>query len=105
MKTWNQLLVRHGWILVDKGGNKFDCTKETEENIAFLQECLEKAGVNYSLNDKELLIFQEPVSEDVWLKAVDFEFRGRNGAYWCRPGIDEPEIQRLMLTLQESFVS
>lgn len=94
MKTWNQLFVRHGWLLEEKGANKFDCKKETKENLAFLKRCLNEAKVEYSLESSELIIFDEPIDESDWIKVLDEPFRGRNGDYWCRPGIDEPEIQQ-----------
>lgn len=84
MKTWNQLFVRHGWLLEGKSANRFDCSKETEENIAFLVESLEKVNVLYSLEEKELVIYHEPIDEESWINVLDFNGRGRTESI-CLP--------------------
>lgn len=93
MKTWKQLLVRHGWNVNEIGKDEFDCSNETKENIIFLQECLENAGVDFQISGDQLIFNQGAIDEGIWIKAVNYEGRGITGAYWCRPGIDVPEIR------------
>ncbi|MBB6451598.1 putative aminopeptidase FrvX [Salirhabdus euzebyi] len=96
MKNWNQLFVRHGWLIEDKGENTFDCSKETDVNLTFLMECLNKAKVDYRYIAplKELTIFTE-ITEEEWLKILNFNHRGRGGHLWFRPGQDQPKVREL----------
>ncbi|MEH6948837.1 M20/M25/M40 family metallo-hydrolase [Bacillus sp. JJ634] len=95
MKTWNQLFNRHGWKLEQKGVNRFDCTSETKGNVEFLIESLNCADAFYSLEGESLVLHSEPVSEQKWIEAVDFEWRGRGGDLWFRSGEEEPKVCEL----------
>ncbi|WAA13367.1 M20/M25/M40 family metallo-hydrolase [Fervidibacillus halotolerans] len=77
MKTWNQLFVRHGWLVKEVERNVFDCSGERKENITFLQKSLQKVGANFSLEGMRLYIQSEPVHEKEWIRVLDFEHRGR----------------------------
>ena len=76
MKTWCQLLVRHGWQVEEKGKNVFDCKKETEENLDFLEESLKKGSINYSLLGGQLVIHDAPLEEALWIQILDYNQRG-----------------------------
>ncbi|MFC2947982.1 M20/M25/M40 family metallo-hydrolase [Virgibacillus sediminis] len=95
MKKWNQLLVRHGWLLAEVKENMFDCGKETELNIEFLLECLDTANVNYTFHNGKLALPKASPAEEEWLEAVNFKYRGRGEGLWFRPGVDEPKVQEL----------
>lgn len=98
LKTWNQLFTRSGWILEEQGKNTFDCKKETEENLQFLQACLEKADVQYVLKNRELMIVQELMDESNWIRAVEKAAKERRDtAYYFNPEYDELEICHLDL--------
>ncbi|BAM48470.1 M28 family peptidase [Amphibacillus xylanus] len=99
MKTWNQLFIRYGWNLAEQERNQFNCQGETEDNISFLVETLEKLGVAYQLDNQLLTVFDEPVVEQEWLKAIDFQHRGRTG-FWFKPGEQELKIREL-----DTFIS
>ncbi len=94
MKTWNQLFIQHGWLLQEKEENVFDCKNETEINLEFLIQCLERANARYLLENRLLTLLSPAVTDEQWLDAVDFEFRGRAG-YWFDPGIDQPKVHEL----------
>jgi tripeptide aminopeptidase len=95
MKTWNQLFVRHGWKLEKLEENIFNIRSETEYNVAFLRECLERTGVQSLIEDRKLLLRGEPVSEQDWIQAVDFRYRGRGEGLWFQAGKEEPKVQQL----------
>jgi tripeptide aminopeptidase len=95
MVTWKTLFVRHGWMLKEKEGNVFDCRLETEMNVDFLVECLNKGGITYSYEKGILTLPILTVSEEKWIEAVDFRFRGRGESLWFRPGIEEPKVREL----------
>lgn len=95
MKKWNQLLIRHGWLLIEKEENVFDCKIETENNLEFLIQCLKGAGVNFELVGETLTIKGKPVSESEWIEVVDYDFRGRGEDLWFRPGVEEPKVREL----------
>jgi tripeptide aminopeptidase len=94
-KTWNQLFVRQGWSLYEVKENIFDYSRETEENVEFLIISLDGAGVNYALNNGRVILFDEAVAEEKWLKAVDFNGRGHGEGLWFRPGIEQPKVAEL----------
>ncbi|SFA85780.1 MULTISPECIES: M20/M25/M40 family metallo-hydrolase [unclassified Bacillus (in: firmicutes)] len=95
MKTWNQLLVQYGWMLTEEKTNVFQTKNETIENMDFLIECLAKAQVNFSYQGSKLVIHDAPLSEQEWIKAIDFKYRGRGEGLWFRPGIDAPKVREL----------
>jgi tripeptide aminopeptidase len=95
MKTWNQLFVRHGWKLEKLEENIFNIRSETEYNVAFLRECLERTGVQSLIEDGKLFLRGEPVSEQEWIQAVDFLYRGRGEGLWFQAGKEEPKVQQL----------
>jgi tripeptide aminopeptidase len=94
-KTWNQLFVRHGWLLTEREENIFDCTSETDGNLDFLMKSLDSAQVDYSLFDSELILYSETITEEKWIDAVDYEDRGRGEGLWFRSGIDQPKVAEL----------
>jgi len=95
MKTWNQLFVRHGWLVYQKEENEFDCRQETEVNKQFLLKSLDKAKVLYHYNEKALVIHSQPIEEEEWISVLDFRHRGHGGDLWFRPGQEEPKVQEL----------
>lgn len=77
MKTWKQLLVRHGWMVEELNEDSFRFIDESEENIAFLMKSLETLQIGYQ-NEADVIIFNStPVKEEALLTVLDFEFRGR----------------------------
>ncbi|WP_232214171.1 hypothetical protein [Bacillus sp. SG-1] len=94
-KTWNQLFVRHGWLLAEKEENIFDCSNETEGNIEFLMKSLESLQVSFSIFNRELIINSNQITEREWIEAIDYEGRGRVEGLWFRPGADQPKIGEL----------
>ncbi|WP_110114058.1 M20/M25/M40 family metallo-hydrolase [Bacillus sp. CGMCC 1.16541] len=95
MKTWNQLFTRHGFMVQEERANEFVCLGETEENLIFLMESLENASVPYKFEHGFLTIERPIVSEETWLKSVDFQYRGRGEGLWFRPGKEEPKVKEL----------
>ncbi|WP_075981816.1 M20/M25/M40 family metallo-hydrolase [Bacillus massilinigeriensis] len=95
MKDWNRLFIRHGFMVEEKSLRVFDCIGETEKNMDFLLEGLEKLSIQYSYENDTLTINDEPISEDRWIKCLDFKFRGRGEGLWFRPGQEEPKIREL----------
>jgi tripeptide aminopeptidase len=95
MKTWNQLFVRHGWMLNQLEGNLFDCQTETDHNLQFLFQCFEKAGLSFAFDGERLVLPSEPISEEQWLQAIDFPHRGRGEGLWFRPGQETPKVFEL----------
>ncbi|MDN7247092.1 M20/M25/M40 family metallo-hydrolase [Planococcus shenhongbingii] len=77
MRNWNRLFVRQGFLLEEINEGVFDCQNESRENIAFLMETLEELFVDYVLANGVLKILSTTVLESEWLKAVNFDFRGR----------------------------
>ena len=67
MKTWNQLFVRHGWVMDMMEENLFDCRRETKANLAFLFDCLNEAGVRYQFNGSVLELPRTPIDENMFL--------------------------------------
>ncbi|MGG3915986.1 M20/M25/M40 family metallo-hydrolase [Rossellomorea vietnamensis] len=94
-KTWNQLFVRQGWSLDKVERNIFDCSRETEANVEFLIKSLDVAGVDYTFNHGRLILFNEAVLEEEWLKVVDYKGRGHGEGLWFRPGIEQPKVAEL----------
>jgi tripeptide aminopeptidase len=97
MKTWNQLFVRHGWILKEKERNVFDCKFETKMNMDFLIKSLNKADIAYSFEKGILRLSTVSVDEQKWIEAVNFQYRGRGEGLWFRPGEEEPKVRELDL--------
>ncbi|MFJ5760428.1 M20/M25/M40 family metallo-hydrolase [Neobacillus sp. NPDC093182] len=95
MKNWNQLLIRHGFNLEEVQHNVFSCFRETEENVSFLIESLEKLSVSYTCEKEQLSITSPEMDEENWIHAVDFKYRGRGEGLWFRPGIDQPKVREL----------
>ncbi|MBM7647485.1 hypothetical protein JOC78_000406 [Bacillus ectoiniformans] len=95
MKTWNQLFIRHGWLVEEKASNEFICIHERAENVAFLLECLNRAKVTYQYTNDLLILENQPVKESLWLEAVHYNYRGRTGAYWCRSEKEDVIIRHL----------
>ena len=95
MKTWNQLFVRHGWMLDRKEENVFDCTHETEVNVDYLVECLNQAEVSYSMKEGVLTLQDDSISEQEWIQILEFRNRGIGGYLWFQPGSEEPKVREL----------
>ncbi|MDQ0253348.1 hypothetical protein J2S74_000720 [Evansella vedderi] len=97
MKTWAQLFVRHGFKLEEQDAGVFDCRKETERNMTFLLECLEKgqANVNYVASLQELTITSEPLMEEKWISILNFKWRGRGEGLYFSAETEEPAICEL----------
>lgn len=95
MKSWNQLFIRQGFMVEEELPNVFNCLKETEENMAFLLESIEKLSVSYTL-EKGLLALNSPaIAEESWINVVDYKYRGHGGHLWFRPGVDQPKVKEL----------
>lgn len=77
MKTWNQLFVRHGWLLEEKKENVFNCEMETVENMQFLLDRLRKARVDFVFKKDFLTINSPSIDEQQWIEVLDFKKRGR----------------------------
>lgn len=97
MKSWNTLFIRQGFAVREYSKNEFDLFNETEENIEFLIECLQKAGVNFTRQHFFLTIQSEPVTEKEWLVAADFPHRGYGEDLWFDAEKEEPKIRELDL--------
>ncbi|WP_062050458.1 M20/M25/M40 family metallo-hydrolase [Bacillus sp. JCM 19034] len=97
MKTWNQLLNRHGWLLSEEERNIFNCKNETELNLQFLWECLEKAHIPFTIKDDKLILLEEIESEARWIEALQFPSRGKGEGLWFRPGQESPKVRELDL--------
>ncbi|MCD8500427.1 MAG: M20/M25/M40 family metallo-hydrolase [Bacillaceae bacterium] len=95
MKTWKQLFIRHGWMLSEEERNIFNCKNETEENMQFLTECLEKAGIPFTFINNNLSILAEIDSEEKWIKALQYPNRGRGEGLWFRSGHEAPKVREL----------
>lgn len=95
MRDWNQLFVRHGWLLTQKEECVFDCNTETRLNLDFLMECLGKANVDYRFEEGLLKLPTTSFSEEKWLEAIAFDRRGRGGDLWFQPGVDAPKVREL----------
>lgn len=100
MKNWNRLFIRQGFMVQEESTNVFNCKKETDENMTFLLESLEKLSISYVLKQGILSVFSPAVSEEKWLQVVDFEFRGRSGNIWFHPGEEAPKVKEL-----DTFIS
>jgi tripeptide aminopeptidase len=95
MKSWNQLFIRQGFMVEEIRPNVFVCLRETEENMAFLIESLEKLSVSF-VYEKGLLSVTSPViDEESWLACVNFKYRGRGEGLWFRPGMEQPKVKEL----------
>ncbi|MCA0984291.1 M28 family peptidase [Halobacillus yeomjeoni] len=79
MKSWNQLFIRQGFLLTEVQEGHFRCDEESKENMEFLLEALGELEVDYSYVESELVLFDEPVTEEKWLSVLDFRGRGRIG--------------------------
>ncbi|MCA0972252.1 M20/M25/M40 family metallo-hydrolase [Halobacillus litoralis] len=77
MKTWNQLFIRQGFEMVEVKDRVFDESGESEDNLSFLYECLDRVGVDYSRAGGMVTILDQAVEEAIWLEAVDVPGRGR----------------------------
>lgn len=97
MKTWNQLFIRHGWLLTQEEGNMFDCKNETELNLQFLVESLEKANISFDVTKGKLILFEDAISEESWIKAIQFSHRGKGEGLWFRLGQEAPKVRELDL--------
>ncbi|WP_078427633.1 M20/M25/M40 family metallo-hydrolase [Alkalihalobacterium alkalinitrilicum] len=97
MKTWNQLFVRCGWVLVEKEKDVFACKNETEVNLQFLFQSLDKANIRYHFNKGVLTILSSIISEDQWLETVDYDYRGRGEGLWFDSSKEQPKIHELDL--------
>ncbi|WP_297987890.1 M20/M25/M40 family metallo-hydrolase [uncultured Anoxybacillus sp.] len=95
MKSWNQLFIRQGFVLEEKGDNCFLCTNERRENVEFLMESLNLANVQYAFRNGLLTIHSSPICEKEWIKAVDFSDRGKGEGLWFRAGEEEPKVFEL----------
>lgn len=95
MKTWKQLFIRQGFIVEEMSANRFDCKNETEDNLTFLMEIIEKLQVPFSFQNGILTLDLEPIKESDWLRAVDFNGRGIGGYLWFRSECEEPKIREL----------
>ncbi|MGG2093488.1 M20/M25/M40 family metallo-hydrolase [Bacillus sp. S13(2024)] len=95
MRTWNQLFIRQGFKVEETQHQVFDLSYEREENRTFLLESLQKVGVVFCTDGNEITIEDTPVSEQVWLQAVDFRDRGLGESLWFSPGKEEPKIREL----------
>lgn len=97
MKSWNTLFIRQGFAVKEYAENEFDLFNETEENIEFLMECLQKAGADFTRQHFFLTIHSEPVTEKEWLAAADFPHRGYGEGLWFDAEKEEPKIKELDL--------
>ncbi|MFS0576248.1 M20/M25/M40 family metallo-hydrolase [Sporosarcina sp. 179-K 3D1 HS] len=79
MKTWNQLFVRHGWVMERIEGNVFDCKNETKANLAFLLDCLNEAGVQYRFTGSTLEFLENTFDENLLIPVLECEERGVTG--------------------------
>jgi tripeptide aminopeptidase len=95
MKTWNQLFIRHGWMLKELEVNVFDCSLETKDNLDFLFESLNKLGTNFSYEDGLLQLPNIVMKEQKWIEVIDFPHRGRGEGLWFQPGVEEPKVREL----------
>ena len=95
MKTWNQLFIRQGFRVKEIESNTFDCSGETNVNLHFLIECLEKLQIHFTYKNHGLTIFSELVTESEWLRVVNFKDRGLGGFLWFRSESEEPKIEEL----------
>ncbi|TAA72745.1 M20/M25/M40 family metallo-hydrolase [Planococcus salinarum] len=93
MQNLNRLFIRHGFLIEEIGEGRFDCLKETEENMKFLKETLDELFVAYSSVHGLLKIEERELDEELWLRAVDFKFRGRTEMLQFGPGVDIPGIK------------
>lgn len=93
MQNLNRLFIRHGFLVEEIGEGRFDCRKETDENMAFLKETLDELLVVYSCVQGLLKIDEKELNEEQWLRAVDLKFRGRTEMLQFGPGVDIPGIK------------
>ncbi len=49
MKSWKQLIIRHGFMVELVRPNVFYCLRDTEGNVEFLIESLEKNLMSFML--------------------------------------------------------
>lgn len=75
-KTWNQLLIRHGWLVVELADGTFDFAQEMDENRIFLQNSLKSVGVDHAFLGDRLMIFGPAVEEELFIEAINFRRRG-----------------------------
>lgn len=97
MKNWNTLFIRQGFTVRELSSNEFDLYNETKENIDFLMECLQNAGIHFTHQHFFLTIHSKPVSEKEWLAAADFPGRGYGEGLWFHAEKEEPKIRELDL--------
>ncbi|MBT2696185.1 M20/M25/M40 family metallo-hydrolase [Bacillus sp. ISL-40] len=95
MKNWNQLFIRHGFMVEEIRPNVFESLRETEENVAFLIESFEKLSISFVLEKGLLSVTSPVIAEEIWLAYVDFKYRGRGEGLWFRPGLDQPKVREL----------
>lgn len=95
MTNWNRLFIRQGFMVQEKEQNVFICCKETEKNMSFLLESLDKLSAEYRFEKEMLTMLSPAVPEADWLYCVDFKQRG--GGEWAgfRQGKEEPKIKEL----------
>lgn len=95
MKSWNQLFIRHGWLVKESECGGFDYSAEIEINLDFLFQTLNKAEIEFTYTDDILTIKDDPMSEEKWIEMIDDEHRGIGGGLWFRPGVDQPKVPEL----------
>ncbi|MFD1032991.1 M20/M25/M40 family metallo-hydrolase [Metaplanococcus flavidus] len=93
MQNLNRLFIRHGFLVEEIEEGRFDCRKETEENMMFLIETLDELFVAYTKIKGLLKIEETDIDEERWLRAVDFTYRGRTEMLQFGPGVDIPGIK------------
>lgn len=93
--NWNQLFIRHGWLLEQEKEHVWNGRTETAGNLEFLLKTLDKVNASYSYNGGTLVLQSGPVSEERWIRALDERFRGRGGDLWFQPGKEEPKVEEL----------
>lgn len=95
MKTWNQLYIRHGWLLESKKENEFVCVDETIENVNFLLGCLDHAKVKYNYDGEKLVLYSKPMKEENWVDCLSYKHRGRGEGLWFCSQEEAPKIREL----------
>ena len=95
MDNWNRLFIRHGFMVKEEGPNLWNCQKETNENMEFLLESLEKLSISYDLDLGVVTTHSPAVTEGQWIDCLDYQNRGRGEGLWFRPGVEEPKVREL----------
>jgi len=95
MKSWNQLFVRHGWLVKEIESNVFDCSNETQLNLEYLIYNLQKLELEFHFDGRILRMVSRSIPEEMWAEQLDFSYRGHGGWLWFEPGVEQPKIQEL----------